>query len=74
VVVRDLERAADELYRDGLDRALSCRSSRSIEEHMEIVRLAARTDFDWRSFGGAGLVRLPRIRRRPPPSTKPGGA
>ena len=48
----------DELYKDGLNRALFLPFIVLLERHMEVVRLAARTDFRLEKLDGrAGLVR-----------------
>src|SRR5258708_5444361 len=49
----------DELYRDGLNRALFLPFIALIEEHMEIVRLAARTDFRLEKLAGAPVWYVP---------------
>ena len=63
----DLERrAGPSSTRTGSTARCSCRSSRMLEQHMEVVRLEARTDFRLEKLAGQqGLVRARRRRRRP---------
>jgi cell division protein ZapE len=59
VVVATSNVPPDELYRDGLNRALFLPFIALIEEHMEIVRLAARTDFRLEKLAGAPVWYVP---------------
>ncbi len=51
VVVATSNAAPDELYRDGLNRALFVPFIRLIEQRLDVVRLAARTDFRLEKLG-----------------------
>src|SRR5262249_48525544 len=51
VVVATSNVAPDELYRDGLNRSLFVPFIAMIEEHMDVVRLAARADFRLEKLG-----------------------
>jgi cell division protein ZapE len=59
VVVATSNVPPDELYRDGLNRALFLPFIALIEEHMEVVRLAARTDFRLEKLAGAPVWYVP---------------
>ncbi|MEA2945900.1 MAG: cell division protein ZapE [Alphaproteobacteria bacterium] len=59
VVVATSNVPPDELYRDGLNRALFVPFIALIEKHMEIVRLAARTDFRLEKLAGAPVWYVP---------------
>ena len=52
VVVATSNVAPDALYKDGLNRALFLPFIALIEQHMEVVRLAARTDFRLEKLSG----------------------
>src|SRR5712671_2262481 len=51
--------APDDLYKDGLNRALFVPFIALIEQHMEVVRLAARTDFRLEKLAGAPVWYVP---------------
>jgi len=59
VVVATSNVAPDELYRDGLNRSLFLPFIATIEEHMEVVRLAARADFRLEKLGDAPVWHVP---------------
>ena len=59
VVVATSNVAPDELYKDGLNRALFLPFISLIEEHMTVVRLAARTDFRLEKLAGASVWHVP---------------
>jgi cell division protein ZapE len=59
VVVATSNVPPDELYRDGLNRALFLPFIALIEEHMEVVRLAARCDFRLEKLAGAPVWYVP---------------
>ena len=59
VVVATSNVTPDELYKDGLNRALFLPFIALIEEHMEVVRLAARCDFRLEKLAGAPVWYLP---------------
>jgi cell division protein ZapE len=59
VVVATSNVAPDELYRDGLNRALFMPFIALIEERMDVVRLAARTDFRLEKLGDAPVWHVP---------------
>ena len=59
VVVATSNVAPDELYKDGLNRALFLPFISLIEEHMTVVRLAARTDFRLEKLAGAPVWHVP---------------
>jgi len=59
VVVATSNVAPDELYRDGLNRSLFLPFIAMIEEHMDVVRLAARTDFRLEKLGDAPVWHVP---------------
>jgi cell division protein ZapE len=59
VVVATSNVAPDELYKDGLNRALFLPFVALIEAHMEVVRLAARTDFRLEKLAGAPVWYVP---------------
>jgi cell division protein ZapE len=59
VVVATSNVPPDELYKDGLNRALFLPFIALIEEHMEVVRLAARTDFRLEKLAGAPVWYVP---------------
>src|SRR5262249_56040741 len=76
VVVTTSNVAADELYKDGLNRALFLPFIALIEERMAVVRLAARTDFRLEKLSGHSVWHMPadaaadaglEPTRRPPP-------
>ena len=51
--------APQDLYKDGLNRALFVPFIDLIEQHMDIVRLDARTDFRLEKIGGLPVWRVP---------------
>jgi len=59
VVVATSNVAPDDLYKDGLNRALFVPFIALIEAHMEVVRLAARIDFRLEKLGGAPVWHVP---------------
>jgi cell division protein ZapE len=59
VVVATSNVPPDELYKDGLNRALFLPFIALIEEHMEVVRLSARTDFRLEKLAGAPVWYVP---------------
>jgi cell division protein ZapE len=59
VVVATSNVAPDELYRDGLNRSLFVPFIAMIEEHMDVVRLAARADFRLEKLGDAPVWYVP---------------
>jgi cell division protein ZapE len=59
VVVATSNVAPDELYRDGLNRSLFLPFIALIEERMEVVRLAARTDFRLEKLGDTPVWHVP---------------
>jgi cell division protein ZapE len=59
VVVATSNVTPDELYKDGLNRALFLPFIALIEEHMEVVRLAARCDFRLEKLAGAPVWYVP---------------
>src|SRR5262245_47485523 len=59
VVVATSNVPPSELYKDGLNRALFLPFIALIEEHMEVVRLAARTDFRLEKLAGAPVWYVP---------------
>jgi cell division protein ZapE len=59
VVVATSNVAPGELYKNGLNRALFLPFIALIEEHMTIVRLAARTDFRLEKLAGASVWYVP---------------
>src|SRR5262249_60770317 len=59
VVIATSNVAADELYRDGLNRDLFLPFIALIEEHMSVVRLAARVDFRLEKLSGAPVWYVP---------------
>jgi cell division protein ZapE len=59
VVVATSNVAPDELYKDGLNRALFLPFIWLIEEHMTVLRLAARTDFRLEKLAGAPVWHVP---------------
>jgi cell division protein ZapE len=59
VVVATSNVAPDDLYRDGLNRALFVPFIRMLEQHMEIVRLQARTDFRLEKLAGLPVWYVP---------------
>jgi cell division protein ZapE len=59
VVVATSNVPPSELYMDGLNRALFLPFIALIEEHMEVVRLAARTDFRLEKLAGAPVWYVP---------------
>jgi cell division protein ZapE len=63
VVVATSNVAPDELYKDGLNRALFVPFIHMLEEHMDVVRLAARTDFRLEKLGGMPVWYVPAAER-----------
>ena len=59
VVVATSNVPPSELYQDGLNRALFLPFIALIEEHMEVMRLAARTDFRLEKLAGAPVWYVP---------------
>ena len=59
VVVATSNVPPDELYKDGLNRALFLPFIALIEQNMEVVRLAARTDFRLEKLAGAPVWYVP---------------
>ena len=59
VVVATSNVPPDELYKDGLNRALFLPFIALIEQHMEVVRLVARTDFRLEKLAGAPVWYVP---------------
>ena len=59
MVVATSNVAPEELYRDGLNRALFLPFIALIEQQMEVVRLAARTDFRLEKFAGVPVWHVP---------------
>jgi cell division protein ZapE len=59
VVVATSNVPPDELYQDGLNRELFLPFIALIEEHMEVMRLAARTDFRLEKLAGAPVWYVP---------------
>jgi cell division protein ZapE len=59
VVVATSNVAPAELYKDGLNRALFLPFIALLEEHMEVVRLSARTDFRLEKLAGAPVWHVP---------------
>jgi cell division protein ZapE len=59
VVVATSNVAPDELYRNGLNRSLFVPFIAMLEERMEVVRLAARTDFRLEKLGDAPVWHVP---------------
>jgi len=59
VVVTTSNVAPDELYKDGLNRALFLPFIALIEERMAVVRLAARTDFRLEKLSGQSVWHMP---------------
>jgi cell division protein ZapE len=59
VVVATSNVAPDDLYKDGLNRALFVPFIAMIERHMEVVRLEARTDFRLEKLAGRKVWHVP---------------
>lgn len=59
VVVATSNVEPEELYKDGLNRALFVPFIRVLEQHMDIVRLAARTDFRLEKLAGIRVWYVP---------------
>ena len=74
VVVATSNVAPDELYKDGLNRELFLPFIALLEQHMDVVRLAARTDFRLEKLTGAQVWSCRRTTTPRWRSTWPGGA
>ena len=73
VVVATSNVAPDELYKDGLNRALFLPFIALLEERMDVVRLDARTDFRLEKLAGVqDVATCPPTRPPTPRSTRPG--
>jgi cell division protein ZapE len=59
VVVATSNVAPDELYKDGLNRALFVPFVRMLEQHLDVVQLDARTDFRLEKFAGMPVWYVP---------------
>jgi cell division protein ZapE len=59
VVIATSNVAPDELYKDGLNRALFVPFIRILEEHMDVLRLDARTDFRLEKLAGRSVWYVP---------------
>ena len=59
VVIATSNVAPDDLYKDGLNRALFLPFIRLMKEHMEVVRLEARTDFRQEKLVGVKVWHVP---------------
>ncbi len=59
VVVATSNVAPDELYKDGLNRALFVPFIEMLEQHMDVVRLDARTDFRLEKLAGLPVWYVP---------------
>jgi cell division protein ZapE len=59
VMVATSNVSPDELYKDGLNRALFVPFIAMIEDHMKVVRLAARTDFRLEKLAGMPVWHIP---------------
>ena len=59
VVVATSNVAPDELYRDGLNRALFLPFIAMLQRHMEVIRLEARTDFRLEKLAGVKMWLVP---------------
>jgi cell division protein ZapE len=59
VVIATSNVAPDELYKDGLNRALFVPFIRILEEHMDVLRLDARTDFRLEKLAGRPVWYVP---------------
>jgi cell division protein ZapE len=59
VMVATSNVAPDELYKDGLNRALFVPFIQMLEEHMDVVRLSARTDFRLEKLAGMPVWYVP---------------
>src|SRR3954454_1367316 len=62
VVVATSNVPPDELYKEGLNRALFLPFIALIEQHMEVVRLNARTDFRLEKLAGVKMWLVPAVR------------
>ena len=73
VVVATSNVAPDDLYKGGLNRALFLPFIAQISDHMDVLRLDARTDFRLEKLAGVKMWLVPADRgRRLPRSTRPG--
>jgi len=59
IVVATSNVAPDELYKDGLNRALFVPFIHMLEQHLDVVRLDARTDFRLEKFAGMPVWYVP---------------
>ncbi len=59
IVVATSNVAPDELYKDGLNRALFVPFIRMLQQHLDVVRLDARTDFRLEKFAGMPVWYVP---------------
>ena len=72
VVVATSNVAPEDLYKGGLNRALFLPFIAQIDEHMDVMRLDARTDFRLEKLTGVKMWLVPDDARPRPRSTRPG--
>ena len=73
VVVATSNVAPDDLYKGGLNRALFLPFIAQIADHMDVLRLDARTDFRLEKLAGVKMWLVPAGSTKPVPrSTRPG--